>query len=106
MKTIGLAIMLASCASAYAQTYKCTDRNGVTHYSDQPPTQCKATAVKIRQAPAALAEKTPPRPAAGKMAEISRQCARDMREYSRLRRSDDAAQDRVEQLREQLRGCS
>jgi hypothetical protein len=114
MKAISLAIVLAACTPAYAQTYKCVDDHGVTHYSDKPPSNCKAAAVKIRQAPGGSAEAPKsPRAAARDRAEANRQCARGMQEYAQLtdrRRqasADDAArQGRVEELREQLRDCS
>ena len=113
MKQTALIVALVICAPAYAQTYKCVDQRGVTHYSDKPLPNCKSEIIKIQRGGAAPMETASPRAAARTTQELQRQCARDMQEYSRLTPSrrdaganDEVRQQRLEALREQLRGCS
>src|SRR5205814_366739 len=103
MRTLALTVLLLACAPAYAQMYKCVDSRGVTHYSDKPlPPSCKGGAVKIRATP----------PAAGTAAEINRRCARTAQEYTRIQsarrdgKPDENRDQRLEELREQARGCA
>jgi hypothetical protein len=113
MRTLALTVLLLACAPAYAQMYKCVDGRGVTHYSDQPlPPSCKGGAVKIRATPPSTGASRPSvPPAAGKAAEISRRCARTAQEYAResgrlAGKADESRDRRLEELREQARGCA
>ena len=112
MKPMFLVAVLFVCASAHAQTYKCVDQRGVTHYSDKPITNCKSEKIKVQRGGEASEQAATPRQTKT-MQEHNRQCARDMQEFSRLaprqRDStpiDEARQDRLEKLREQLRNCA
>jgi hypothetical protein len=110
MRTLALIALLVACAPAYAQMYKCVDARGVTHYSDKPmPASCKGGEVKIR---ATGTSKPSAAPAAGTTAEINRRCARTAQEYARLQpgrrdgTADENRDQRLEELREQARGCA
>ncbi|OGA07124.1 MAG: hypothetical protein A3D95_07900 [Betaproteobacteria bacterium RIFCSPHIGHO2_12_FULL_69_13] len=48
MRAIALALLLAAAGVAHAQTYKCVDERGVTHYTDKPRPGCKGGEVDIR----------------------------------------------------------
>jgi hypothetical protein len=113
MKKTPLILALAICAPVYAQTYKCVDQRGVTHYSDKPLANCKNEIIKIQRGGTTPTQSASPRAAAKTVRELQNGCARDMQEYSRLAatRADASARDKVRQerldaLREQLRGCS
>jgi len=114
MKKTLLILALTIYAPVYAQTYKCVDQRGVTHYSDKPLANCKNEIIKTERGGAKPAPPASPRAAAKTVRQLQSVCARDMQEYSRLsgtRRpdpgaSDDARQERLDALREQLRGCS
>ena len=112
MKTLALAVLLLACAPAYAQIYKCVDERGVTHYSDKPmPPSCKGGVAKIRAAPPSSGASRPGvPPAAGTTAEVNRRCARTAQEYARMQprdgKPDDNRDQRLEELREQARGCA
>ena len=113
MRTLALTVLLLSCAPAYAQMYKCVDSRGVTHYSDKPlPPSCKGGAVKIRAAPPTGTSAPSVPPAAGTAAEINRRCARTAQEYTRIQsarrdgKPDENRDQRLEELREQARGCA
>lgn len=56
-----LVLLAAACASvpAWAQMYKCVDRQGVTHYTDSPPPGCKGKEVDIRPLPSISGEIRP-----------------------------------------------
>jgi hypothetical protein len=113
MRTLALTVLLLACAPAYAQMYKCVDERGVTHYSDKPlPPSCKGGAVKIRGTPP-TGTSTPSTPAAtGTAADLNRRCARTAQEYTRMKpgrrdgKVDENRDERLEELREQLRGCA
>ena len=114
MRTLALTILLLACAPAYAQMYKCVDARGVTHYSDKPlPPSCKGGAVKIRGAqPSDGTSRPSVPPAAGTAAELNRRCARMAQEYARTQsgrrdgKPDEIREQRLEELREQSRGCA
>jgi hypothetical protein len=114
MRTLALTALLVACAPAHAQMYKCVDERGVTHYSDKPlPPTCKGGAVKIRGTPPSTGTSRPSAPAAaGTTADLTRRCARAMQEYTRLQpgrrdgKEDASRGQRLEELREQSRGCS
>jgi uncharacterized protein DUF4124 len=112
MRTLALTALLLACAPAYAQMYKCVDERGVTHYSDKPlPPSCKGGAVKIRATPPSTGTRPSVPPAAGKAAEINRRCARTAQEYAResgrlAGKPDERRDRRLEELREQARGCA
>ena len=113
MRTLALTILLLACAPAYAQMYKCVDPRGVTHYSDKPlPPSCKGGAVKIRATPPTGTSAPSVPPAAGTAAEINRRCARTAQEYTRIQsarrdgKPDENRDQRLEELREQARGCA
>jgi len=113
MRTLALTVLLLACAPAYAQMYKCVDSRGVTHYSDKPmPPSCKGGAVKIRATPPAGTGAPSVPPAAGTAAEINRRCARTAQEYTRIQsarrdgKPDENRDQRLEELREQARGCA
>jgi len=114
MRTLALTVLLVACAPAHAQMYKCVDERGVTHYSDKPlPPTCKGGAVKIRATPPSTGTSRPSAPAAaGTTADLNRRCARTMQEYTRMQpgrrdgKVDENRDERLEELREQLRGCS
>jgi hypothetical protein len=110
MRTLALTVLLLACAPAYAQMYKCVDQRGVTHYSDKPlPPSCKGGEVKIR---ATGTSKPSAPPATGITAEINRRCARSAQEYARMQsarrdgKPDENRDQRLEELREQARGCA
>ncbi len=113
MRTLALTVLLLGCAPAYAQMYKCVDQRGVTHYSDKPlPPSCKGGAVKIRATPP-TGTSGPSVPAAtGTAAELNRRCARTAQEYTRMQsarrdgKPDEIRDQRLEELREQARGCA
>jgi hypothetical protein len=112
MRTLALTVLLLACAPAYAQMYKCVDERGVTHYSDKPlPPSCKGGAVKIRGTPPSTSRPSVPA-AAGTAADLNRRCARTAQEYARMgsgRRDgkpDENRDQRLEELREQARGCA
>lgn len=50
MKALAPLLILATFA-VQAQTYKCVDERGVTHYSDKPRPNCKGGEVDIRPQP-------------------------------------------------------
>ena len=86
---------------------------GVTHYSDKPmPPSCKGGAVKIRATPPTGTSAPSVPPAAGTAAEINRRCARTAQEYTRIQsarrdgKPDENRDQRLEELREQARGCA
>jgi hypothetical protein len=113
MRALALTVLLLACAPAYAQIYKCVDGRGVTHYSDQPlPPSCKGGAVKIRAAPPSTGTSRPSVPAAaGTAGDLNRRCARTAQEYTRMQSGRDGKPDenrdqRLEELREQMRGCA
>ena len=113
MRTLALTVLLLACAPAYAQMYKCVDSRGVTHYSDKPmPPSCKGGAVKIRATPPTGTGGQSVPPAAGTAAELNRRCARTAQEYTRLQsarrdgKPDENRDQRLEELREQARGCA
>ena len=114
MRALALAVLLLACAPAYAQMYKCVDSRGVTHYSDKPlPPSCKGGAVKIRGTqPSDGTSRPSVPPAAGTAAEINRRCARTAQEYTRIQsarrdgKPDENRDQRLEELREQARGCA
>ena len=114
MRTLALTVLLLACAPAYAQMYKCVDARGVTHYSDKPlPPSCKGGAVKIRATPPSSGTSTPSVPAAaGTAADLNRRCARTAQEYTRTQsarrdgKPDENRDQRLEELREQTRGCA
>jgi len=113
MRTLALTVLLLACAPAYAQMYKCVDQRGVTHYSDKPlPPSCKGGEVKIRATPP-TGTSAPSVPAAtGTAAELNRRCARTAQEYTRMQaarrdgKPDENRDQRLEELREQARGCA
>lgn len=53
-----LVLLAAACASipAWAQMYKCVDKQGVTHYADSPLPGCKGKEVDIRPLPSISGE--------------------------------------------------
>jgi len=113
MRTLALTILLLACAPAYAQMYKCVDARGVTHYSDKPlPPSCKGGVVKIRGTQPSTGTRPSAPPAAGTAAELNRRCARTAQEYARTQAgrrdgtSDEIREQRLEELREQSRGCA
>ena len=112
MRTLALTVLLLACAPAYAQMYKCVDARGVTHSSDKPlPPSCKGGVAKIRATPPSSGASRPSvPPAAGTVAETTRRCARTMQEYARTQprdgKPDDSRDQRLEELREQMRGCA
>ena len=113
MRTLALTVLLLACAPAYAQIYKCVDARGVTQYSDKPvPPSCKGGAVKIRATPPTGTGAPSVPPAAGTAAEINRRCARTAQEYTRIQsarrdgKPDENRDQRLEELREQARGCA
>ena len=113
MKTLALSILLLACAPAYAQMYKCVDPRGVTHYSDKPlPPSCKGGAVKIRGTPPSGTSRPNVPPPAGTAAELTRRCTRAAQEYTRTEsgrrdgKPDESRDQRLEELREQMRGCA
>ena len=111
MRTLALTALLLACAPAYAQMYKCVDARGVTHYSDKPlPPSCKGGEVKIRATPPAGTGGPSVPAAAGTAADLNRRCARAMQEYARMQprdgKPDDNRDQRLEELREQMRGCA
>jgi hypothetical protein len=112
MRTLALTALLLACAPAYAQIYKCVDARGVTHYSDKPmPPSCKGGVAKIRATPSPSGASRPSvPPAAGTAAETNRRCTRTMQEYARTQprdgKPDDSRDQRLEELREQMRGCA
>jgi hypothetical protein len=111
MRTLALTALLLACAPAYAQMYKCVDARGVTHYSDKPlPPSCKGGEVKIRATPPAGTGGPSVPAAAGTAADLNRRCARTMQEYARMQprdgKPDDNRDQRLEELREQMRGCA
>jgi hypothetical protein len=114
MRTLALTVLLLACAPAYAQIYKCVDERGVTHYSDKPlPPTCKGGTVKIRATPPSSGTSTPSVPAAaGTAADLNRRCARTKQEYTRMQparrdgKPDENRDQRLEELREQTRGCA
>jgi hypothetical protein len=114
MRTLALTVLLLTCAPAYAQMYKCVDERGVTHYSDKPlPPTCKGGAVKIRGTQPSTGTRRPTAPAAaGTTADLNRRCARTAQEYTRMQsarrdgKPDENRDQRIEELREQGRGCA
>jgi len=113
MKTLALAVLLLACAPAYAQMYKCVDSRGVTQYSDKPlPPSCKGGEVKIRATPPTGTGGPSVPAAAGTAAEINRRCARTAQEHTRMQsarrdgKPDENRDQRLEELREQARGCA
>ncbi len=113
MRTLTLTVLLLACAPAYAQMYKCVDARGVTHYSDKPlPPSCKGGAVKIRATPPTGTGGPSVPAAAGTAADLNRRCARTAQEYTRMQsarrdgKPDENRDQRLEELREQARGCA
>ncbi len=114
MRTLALTVLLLACAPASAQMYKCVDARGVTHYSDKPlPPSCKGGEVKIRATPPSTGTSRPSvPPAAGTAADLNRRCARTAQEYTRMQsarrdgKPDENRDQRLEELREQARGCA
>ncbi len=113
MRTLALTALLLACAPAYAQMYKCVDARGVTHYSDKPlPPSCKGGAVKIRATPPTGTGGPSVPAAAGTAADLNRRCARTAQEYTRMQsarrdgKPDENRDQRLEELREQARGCA
>ncbi len=113
MRTLALTVLLLGCAPAYAQMYKCVDARGVTHYSDKPlPPSCKGGAVKIRATPPTGTGGPSVPAAAGTAADLNRRCARTAQEYTRMQsarrdgKPDENRDQRLEELREQARGCA
>ena len=76
-----LAIVLAGalCAAADAaeRVYKWTDKDGVVHYGQQPPTETKSEAIKVQKGYSAPATDEPaqPTPAAQRSATQDEYCA-------------------------------
>jgi uncharacterized protein DUF4124 len=112
VKKTPLILALAICAPVHAQTYKCVDERGATHYSDKPLANCKNKVIKTQRSGGTPTPAASPRAAAKTMQQLQRGCARDMQEYSRLAAtrpgggaSDEARGARLDALREQLRGC-
>jgi Domain of unknown function (DUF4124) len=110
VKKTTLILALTICAPAHAQTYKCVDQGGTTHYSDKPLANCKNEIIKTQRG---SAPPTSPRAAAKTVQQVQAECARNTHEYSRLatarpdaNASDDGRQQRLKALREQIRGCS
>jgi hypothetical protein len=92
--------------------YKCVDQRGVTHYSDKPmPPSCKGGVAKIRATPPTGTGGPSVPAAAGTAADLKSRCARTAQEYTRMlsaRRGqpDENRDERLEELREQARGCA
>ncbi len=55
------ALLLLVAFPAWAQMYKCVDKNGVTHYTDAPLPGCKGGEVDIRPIPSISGSVTQPR---------------------------------------------
>jgi hypothetical protein len=54
-----LALLLMAALPAWAQMYKCTDEQGVTHYADTPLPGCRGREVDIRPLPPLSGELQP-----------------------------------------------
>lgn len=52
-------IALFAAPPVAAQMYKCVDERGITHYSDKPRPECKASEVDIRPSPPISGSLTP-----------------------------------------------
>lgn len=55
------ALVLLVALPAWGQTYKCVDKNGVTHYTDTPPPGCRGGEIEIRPIPPASGAQAAPR---------------------------------------------
>ena len=55
------ALVLLAALPAWAQTYKCVDKNGVTHYTDTPLPGCRGGEVEIRSIPPVTGTQAAPR---------------------------------------------
>src|ERR1700716_1420502 len=113
MRTLALTVLLLACAPAYAQMYKCVDERGATHPADKPlPPSCKGGAVKIRGTQPSTGTRPSAPPAAGTAADLNRRCARTAQEHAstqagrRAGKPDESRDQRLEELREQSRGCA
>jgi|SRR5690349_21541167 Domain of unknown function (DUF4124) len=114
VKSAAFILAVVVCAPVQAQTYKCVDQHGATRYSDTPLPNCKNEVISTKRSGAAPAAPAPAsaREAAKTVQQLNATCSRSMQEYSRLAAtrpdpsaSDEARQNRLNALREQLRGC-
>jgi hypothetical protein len=77
------------------------------------PPSCKGGVAKIRATPPSTGTSGPGvPPAAGTAADLNRRCARTAQEYTRMQpgrrdgKVDENRDQRLEELREQMRGCA
>ena len=112
VKSAAFILAVVMYSPVQAQTYKCVDQHGATRYSDTPLPNCKNEVIKTQRSGAAPAAPSSPREAAKTIQQLNAGCSRSMQEYSRLgaarpdpSANDEARQNRLNALREQLRGC-
>ena len=80
-----LALLLMAALPAWAQMYKCIDRNGVTHYADSPLPGCKGREVDIGPLP----------PLSGKLQPRTEDPARQDAEFRRRQNQRAEAEERA-----------
>ena len=59
MRPLALLLLLLAAVPAWAQTYKCVDERGVTHYTDKPRPGCSSKPVDIRPIPPVSGKESP-----------------------------------------------